>query len=493
MNLDSIDWDEDLPPASPEEEYQALRRAIQRTDGFGLLFVQCAPAKGHEIIKQIKEDLPQKKVEVLSLKEPIRNLYERVEALPNRNEIDVLFIEGLEYSIYEYEDVKRHLGWTTEEIQSYSWKGVPHILTNLNQQRERFRDNFQACFVFLVPPFVLKYVIHRAPDFFDWRSGAFQFRMDADQIQHEIQHAWIPGDYRKYRNLSSQERLDKIFHIQILIEEGKEQPLESVDLYAGLGDLFAFEGNCKASILSYEKVLESDPDEHNKYKAWNNRGIELSKLERYEEALSSFSHAAKIDPTDYRIWHNQGLILSRLGRYKEAISFFDEALKLNFNNYKTWFKRGVALYNLGKYRQAIKSYDKALGLRTDDCQIWYNRGNSFGKLKQYKKAIKDYNKAIKLKPDYDNAWFIQGFTWIELGQNVKAIECFDRVLMINPDYYLALYGKACLYSRLGQSDQSIENLQQAIQINADECCDLAKNDSDFDTIRDDPRFQTLIS
>lgn len=52
-------------------------------------------------------------------------------------------------------------------------------------RRESFRDNFKICFVFLVPLFVLKYLIRRAPDFFDWRSGVWKSDTDPEIVERE--------------------------------------------------------------------------------------------------------------------------------------------------------------------------------------------------------------------------------------------------------------------------------------------------------------------
>jgi hypothetical protein len=41
-------------------------------------------------------------------------------------------------------------------------------------------------------------------------------------------------------------------------------------------------------------------------------------------------------------------------------------------------------------------------------------------------------------------------------------------------------------------EQALKNLQQAINLNPDEYREMAKTDSDFDSIRDDERFQLLI-
>ncbi|MEL6463073.1 MAG: hypothetical protein AAFQ91_33470, partial [Cyanobacteria bacterium J06621_15] len=68
MTSESIDWDEDLP-AEPEEEYQAFFRTLERTEGFRLLFVQCTPVEGDELITKVKQELPKKTIEVLQFEE----------------------------------------------------------------------------------------------------------------------------------------------------------------------------------------------------------------------------------------------------------------------------------------------------------------------------------------------------------------------------------------------------------------------------------------
>ena len=184
MSLELTDWDKDLPP-EPEEEYQALVRTLQWTDGFGLLFVRCSPSKGEELINKVQGEIRDKNIQVLRLQEPVDNLYERIEKLENRDNIDILFITGLESSFYAYEESKRLVDWLSKDVYSYSWKSVPPVLMNLNQQRERFKDNFNICFVFLLPLFGIKYFIQRAPDFFDWRSGSFEFPTDLESLEQE--------------------------------------------------------------------------------------------------------------------------------------------------------------------------------------------------------------------------------------------------------------------------------------------------------------------
>ncbi|MGQ9873252.1 hypothetical protein [Leptodesmis sp.] len=167
MMANSFGWDEELPPETWEEVYGALRRALQRKQEFGLFFVQCSKSQGEKVVADLRRDLPQQRIQELHLQGEVTTLYDQIATLWQEHPFDVLVLEGLEASLYAYEDVKRFSGWSSEEIYTYSWKGVPKILNHLNQQREHLQNDFPARFVFLVLPFVVDYLIQRAADFLD--------------------------------------------------------------------------------------------------------------------------------------------------------------------------------------------------------------------------------------------------------------------------------------------------------------------------------------
>lgn len=169
MNLEFSDWDQDVPPEG-YEEYQTLINALNRKNQneFGLLFVECTSLKAEKLFARLNYDLPDKKLEILRLVEPITTLYDRVLNLYINKQFHILFIQGLEYSLYEYEKAK--FGEITE-THSHDLSGVPPILDHLNKLRESFRDNIPITFVFLGRPFLIDYFIHRAQDFFDWKSS----------------------------------------------------------------------------------------------------------------------------------------------------------------------------------------------------------------------------------------------------------------------------------------------------------------------------------
>ncbi len=398
-----------------EEEYQTLLRALRWTEGFGLLFVECSPAQAERIIERAQENTPEKKIEVLQLEESIGNLYDIVADLPEQSKINILFIRGIEKSLVEY--IKPGYGGQGEY---YKEDTVPRILGHLNLQRERFRDNFNICFVFLLPVFALKYFIRRAPDFYDWRSGAFKFTIDAELVQQESSRVCLEGSYQKYLALKPQKRHEKLLDIQSLLEEDCQTSERKAQLYSEQGNI-------------------------------------LAAADDYEEALASYDKALEIKPDYHYIWYRRGEALRNLGRYEKAIASYDQALKVEPDYYYPWFTRDNALSNLGRYEEAIASYDQALKVEPDS-YAWAERVRALYRLERYEEANASCNKILEIQPDNHLAW----------------------------------YNKACCHALQGNVELALEDLQQAIVLSPDKYREMAKSNSDFDSIRDTEQFQTLI-
>ncbi len=325
MNLKLTDWDKHLP-AEPNEEYQALVRTLQFTENFGLLFIRCSPAEGKQLIVQIKEDVSEKNIQILNLKKTVKNIYKQIEQLNHIDRTDILFITGLEDCLYEYEEAKKFAGWNNQDIYHYSWQGAPPVLINLNQQRERFRDNFNICFVFLLPLFAIKYFINRAPDFFDWRSGMFDFPKSWEILQQES-HIFLEKTQDQYLQLNSTQRNREIIHIQELLAEENQPSNNKYNLRIKLGKLWSDEKSYDNALNNYRIAIKS---QNFKPEAWKYKGDALCDLKRYEEAIASYDQALKINPSDDEVWENLGNALGKLGRYKEAIASYDKALKLRY-------------------------------------------------------------------------------------------------------------------------------------------------------------------
>jgi tetratricopeptide (TPR) repeat protein len=419
--LELSKWDLDIE-TNDKDEYTSLVRAVRRThQRFKLLFVSCSPSQGEKIRGDLMSDISAKKYELLDIKESIDNLYEAISDIPNLSELDVLFIRGLEYSIFEYED--KEFGDISKRSQSKvyggSWAGVPPVLAKLNMQRELFRDRFpHICFVFLLPHFAVDYFIRRAPDFYDWKSGIYRFETDVEDLHLRITKIFNNTDHTKYSELANEDKLSKIREIRSCLDEVKYLGIKW-ELLSHLSLLYATLNQYLPDLDIVQRAFQLKP---NCYEDWYNSGLILYELHRYSESAYSFERASQFNINDSKSWYNRGRALSRSGRYEESINSFDRVIQLIPGYYKAWHKRGNTLCKLGRYQEAIDSFNHAIQLKPDNDEAWYNRGNILYKLGRYEESIDSFNRVIEINPADSEALRWHRYIVHSLGRQQKEIK-----------------------------------------------------------------------
>jgi tetratricopeptide (TPR) repeat protein len=269
-----------------------------------------------------------------------------------------------------------------------------------------------------------------------------------------------------------------------------EIKLEYYKAWHNRGNALGNLGRNEEAIASFDQALQIKPDFH---EAWYNRGNALFNLERNEESVAAYDQALQIKPDKHEAWHNRGIALGNLGRHEEAIASFDKALQIKPDKHEAWYNRGIALDNLGRYEEAIAAYDQALQIKPDDHNAFRGRGISLTRIGQYDKALTNFNRAIELEPNDLQSLICRGVLFAWMGRYAEGIEVCDGILQTNPNHVNALYGKACCYALQKNIDDSIKYLALAIDQETNETKKRANKDPEFDGIRDDDRFQELVS
>jgi tetratricopeptide (TPR) repeat protein len=77
------------------------------------------------------------------------------------------------------------------------------------------------------------------------------------------------------------------------------------------------------------------------------------------------------------------------------------------------------------------------------------------------------------------------------GQHQKAKELLTKSLGKYEDNAGVLYNLACANALLGETDEALEHLKAALEGHAD-YAEAARDDPDFESIRNDPRFAELV-
>ena len=110
-----------------------------------------------------------------------------------------------------------------------------------------------------------------------------------------------------------------------------------------------------------------------------------------------------------------------------------------------------------------------------------------------KMMISEAQRAIQQDPSNGAALGILAGGYALLGEEERTREWIDRALLIDPDNLNMRYNFACILSgHLGDKDGAIRMLQSTLPHARAYQISIAEYDTDFDNIRDDPRFQQLL-
>lgn len=91
----------------------------------------------------------------------------------------------------------------------------------------------------------------------------------------------------------------------------------------------------------------------------NNKGVSLSKLARYEEAIACYDRALEFNPRLALARSNKGVALNELRRFSEGIACFNSAIALDDHFAQPWFNKGALFFELKRYGEALACYEKA--------------------------------------------------------------------------------------------------------------------------------------
>ena len=196
---------------------------------------------------------------------------------------------------------------------------------------------------------------------------------------------------------------------------------------------------------------------------------------------------------------SQALALSLEERYEEAMAEFEKAIALEPNSFEGHYFYARACFAEGKLERAAALFERAAEIKPDDyqsvcllIQIYRSLGRDGEKESAARRGIERAERELTLHPDNPRPAYLGAAALVTLGQNDRAKEWLARTLAIDPDDILTQYNAACIYSRLGEIDTAFDLLERLLPHANHETKAWIKHDSDFDPLRDHPRYQKIL-
>lgn len=139
----------------------------------------------------------------------------------------------------------------------------------------------------------------------------------------------------------------------------------------------------KEVVIVTDKVI-SNGDKNSRLNSYINRGVALTNLEKYNEALKNYNEALKIYPRNYLLWYNKGVVLELQNKLNKAVEAYKMSITLNPDYKKPHLQLGNIFYKQNRLTQALMAYNFYLLLDPDS-------ENSLRVLKSLDYTVKNKN------------------------------------------------------------------------------------------------------
>ena len=188
------------------------------------------------------------------------------------------------------------------------------------------------------------------------------------------------------------------------------------------------------------------------------------------------------------------------GNHEEAAKQMEAAIRLGPESWEVNKEAGRYYLMRRDVPAATNHYEKAVELVDGDFHAWAMLSTCYlalGERAKLRKAAKmmvsEGQKAVQQDPSNGAALGILAGGYALLGEAERTREWIDRALLIDPDNLNMRYNFACVLSGfLGDKEGALKMLQSAISRAGEYQVRITETDTDFDAIRDDPRFQAMI-
>jgi adenylate cyclase len=194
----------------------------------------------------------------------------------------------------------------------------------------------------------------------------------------------------------------------------------------------------------------------------------------------------------------RGFALSLSGRYEDAASEFEEGIRINPGFFEAYYYFARAAFAHGDVLRSAELFRTAAEIRHEDFQSPILLGQSLRKLGHIEEGreaslggVRRAEYILALNPADGRALALGAGALFEIGQTDRAMEWARRSLELYPEEMNVLVNGACLYARAGLKEEALQLLERVFGRGWGKR-DWVEQDPDYDSLREDPRFQELL-
>lgn len=197
------------------------------------------------------------------------------------------------------------------------------------------------------------------------------------------------------------------------------------------------------------------------------RGIELQKAGRLEEAKAAYQRARALVPKSFDATFLLGAVAHQQGDIARAVDLLRKARALNPRAPACAARLGLALIAAGRAEEAECALRDAVGLKPDYAEAWNHLGYCLSVRDRLDEAVACYERATQLDPHKAAFWHNQGLALSMSGRAFDALRCHERARQADPSYAKAHFGRAQALQQLNEIEAAVAAYDEFLRLEPD--------------------------
>ncbi|MDB9425171.1 tetratricopeptide repeat protein, partial [Microcystis aeruginosa CS-564/01] len=227
-----------------------------------------------------------------------------------------------------------------------------------------------------------------------------------------------------------------------------------------------------------EAIKQNDPK--NVYLAWYGKGLALwywkglalfaldkdqPAIEALQQAINTLPKGEDLKEFHSSILQQQSVVYRFLENYEQALTVINQAISLFPNNPKSYIIKYLVLYDLKRYDEGLAAITQAIDLAPR--AFWYAiRGSNYSLQKKYELALDDFNKAMKLNPNYAMAYFGRGELYYYQKKYELALADFNKAIELDSNLASAYNNRGSIYYYQQKYELALADWNKAIELDS---------------------------
>jgi tetratricopeptide (TPR) repeat protein len=266
-------------------------------------------------------------------------------------------------------------------------------------------------------------------------------------------HQWRGGTYYELGQ-PTEALVDLTTSLLLRPKFGEAYSLRA-EVHASLGNLKEAESDFTKALLQISGSDRCD--------LYFSRGKIRLNLQDLDGALSDFSNAIQLNPSEGTYHQYRGSAQGRLGNHEVALVDLSRAIELQPDGDK-YCCRGQAHYHLGQYKESLSDLTRALKLRHKAPHTYEFRGWARHYLRNYRGAINDFTRAMRLNPDDVTSYAGRGRTYYECANYSAALADFMQAIHLRPDAARLYEQRGNTYRKMKNYSAALNDAQRAVEL-----------------------------